>query len=1027
MNAPPLIPDHTLLRPIGRGAYGEVWLARNVMGVLRAVKIIWRRDFDNQRPYDREFAGIQRYEPVSRSSTGLVHMLHVGRNDAEGYFFYVMELADAAEASVATPPASIEPGEKPHRMPDTETPDAYRPRTLRSELDRLGRLPPADCVRVAIDVVAGLAELHRHGLVHRDVKPGNVIYVHGHAKLADIGLVSAGGEGRTFVGTEGYIPPEGPGSPSADLYALGIALYEASTGNSPEKFPDLPVEWLANDADNEVLEFHEIILKACEGQRERRYQSAEAMQADLALLQSGRSLRRVRALEQRYARLRVSGVVGTLLLVCAVVAVVFANYRAKLAAESRATEARLRDEAQTSLGRAEKAERDARQQLYTALLGEARAVVRSGELGQRTRALDTLRLAAAISKRAELRREVFAALALPDLRFDQELDIGTRVTLALCDPAFERMAICRGSGPTEIRSLKSAALIASLPASSNRWAYGGMWSADGRFLAIKRDVGPGGRRTDWEVWDVPSSRRQMLVHDLPRTALAFLPGAQQLLSAGQGAVTRWDLATGQVLSRLPMKDEPQDLVCSPTGDCYAARFEIGDAERVAVFNISNGTVLASWDFDEHVANVRWHPSGRCIGVADSVGRIQLLDWRSGETKELGRHKAYAATLAFSPEGNYLISGGWEREMICWDLRTFTRAFTIAIDSYHLQFSADGRRCMTLVRSAAPEGYFQECKLHVFERPSACRDFPEDLGMRVDQATFSSDGHWVAASGQNRVGVWKLDDNSPGALSDVDSDAMLYFAPDASELFGSSREGRWLRWRIKQDDRQNALNPAPVLQPVAVTNTPGGNWLCAASNLVVWTCRRGSRVSTFGQPEDELSWKTTATGVTGASPDAQWLGVHRAFGEILHIYHLPSLEAVAHLTNRARISTIHFSSRRDEVAVSTRQGIEFWGTTRWERKRELTNFMDLLYAPDARTFWLTKDFRTAGLYEAETLESLLPLPTSMLPLAISPDGRSLAVSVDLRRLQVWDLVEVRRQLRELGLDWPEDMEPTANRR
>src|SRR5439155_12039883 len=81
---------------IGRGAYGEVWLARNVMGTLRAVKLIWRRQFESQRPYEREFAGIQGYEPVSRSSGGLVHVLHVGRNEPEGYFYYVMELADDA-------------------------------------------------------------------------------------------------------------------------------------------------------------------------------------------------------------------------------------------------------------------------------------------------------------------------------------------------------------------------------------------------------------------------------------------------------------------------------------------------------------------------------------------------------------------------------------------------------------------------------------------------------------------------------------------------------------------------------------------------------------------------------------------------------------------------------------------------------------------------------------------------------------------------------------------------------------------
>src|SRR5437667_1261903 len=68
----PQIPDHQLLRCVGRGSYGEVWLARNVIGTYRAVKVVYRKSFDNERPYEREFDGIQKFEPISRSHEGLV-------------------------------------------------------------------------------------------------------------------------------------------------------------------------------------------------------------------------------------------------------------------------------------------------------------------------------------------------------------------------------------------------------------------------------------------------------------------------------------------------------------------------------------------------------------------------------------------------------------------------------------------------------------------------------------------------------------------------------------------------------------------------------------------------------------------------------------------------------------------------------------------------------------------------------------------------------------------------------------------
>jgi len=98
-NIPPTVPDHTVVCRIGGGSYGEVWLAPSVLGELRAVKVISRSRFNDDRPFEREFAGIQRFEPISRSHPCQLVILHVGKNDDAGCFYYVVELPRQARSS----------------------------------------------------------------------------------------------------------------------------------------------------------------------------------------------------------------------------------------------------------------------------------------------------------------------------------------------------------------------------------------------------------------------------------------------------------------------------------------------------------------------------------------------------------------------------------------------------------------------------------------------------------------------------------------------------------------------------------------------------------------------------------------------------------------------------------------------------------------------------------------------------------------------------------------------------------------
>ncbi len=231
--------------------------------------MVSRADFEREHTFEREFEGIKNFEALDHH--GLVEIKHVGRNDEEGFYYYVMELAD-------------------DRVKGRDiNPEIYVPRTLSSDISEKGRLPVDLCAGWGAVMAEALEHMHRSDLTHRDVKPSNIIFVDGVPKLADIGLVAASGQ-RSFVGTEGFVPPEGPGKPAADIYSLGMVLYEMSSGNNYENFP--AVSPLKGDATErrKWLRMNDIVLKACERAVKHRYGNAHEMHQALQVLGSGVSM-----------------------------------------------------------------------------------------------------------------------------------------------------------------------------------------------------------------------------------------------------------------------------------------------------------------------------------------------------------------------------------------------------------------------------------------------------------------------------------------------------------------------------------------------------------------------------------------------------------------------------------------------------------------------------------------------------------------------------------------------------------------
>jgi len=289
----PHVPNHEMVRSIGRGSYGEIWLARSLTGTWRAVKIVDRRTFESDKAFQREFEGMSKFEPISREDAGFVDILHVGRDERGDFFYYVMELAD-------------------DHLGRTVDPVNYVPKTIKTELSRRSRLLADECITIGLSLTKALGALHRQGLVHRDIKPANIIFVGGEPKIADIGLVAATGQ-DSYVGTEGYVPPEGPGSAQADIYSLGKVLYELAMGKDRMDFPAVNTQIADLPDKATLLRLNEVLLRACDTNCRERYASAEEMHDDLLRLRDGEPLE----VQARRRKPVFASVAALLLLTCA--------------------------------------------------------------------------------------------------------------------------------------------------------------------------------------------------------------------------------------------------------------------------------------------------------------------------------------------------------------------------------------------------------------------------------------------------------------------------------------------------------------------------------------------------------------------------------------------------------------------------------------------------------------------------------------------------------------------------------------